>query len=148
MWVDYMYFVFIYIVLYYAVLYWTYDTYIMLYCVNIYLLGSSLHFSLRLRLLPWKIKVVKKCFVEQSHFHLDKCSVKLSLRIKPCQLYLLNISRGWWLLIPSPAATHHLPLDYGNSLRTGLPISTLVPTSQTARCCENESHVSLLLCTL
>lgn len=135
-------------ILFYIMLYYIEHMIHMLYCVNIYLLGSSLHFSLRLRLLPWKIKVVKKCFVEQSRFYLDECSVKLSLRIKPCQLYLLNISRGWWLLIPSPAATHHLPLDYGNSLRTALPISTLVPTSQTARCCENESHVSLLLCTL
>lgn len=135
-------------ILFYITLYYIEHMIHMLYCVNIYLWGSSLHFSLRLRWLPWKIKVVKKCFVEQSRFYLDECSVKLSLRIKPCQLYLLNISRGWWLLIPSPAATHHLPLDYGNSLRTGLPISTLVPTSQTARCCENESHVSLLLCTL
>lgn len=78
-------------------------------------------------------------------FPFGQRSVKLTLRIKSCQLYILNISRGWRLLITSPAATHRLSLDYGNSLQIGLPVSTSAPASQPVSCCENESHITLLL---
>ena len=70
----------------------------------------------------------------------------MTLRIKSYELCLSNIPRGRLLLIPSPAATHHLSVDYGNNLPAGLPISTLVPEITAEGCCENESHIMLLLC--